>query len=175
MVAFSPDGRWVLTLPFEGLPQLWRAADFTPHVILESPDGAEFFTAAFSPDGSRVAVTQDDHAIGLWDTAKGEFLGTFSGHMQPAFSLAFSPDGRTLASSSADSTLRLWNVATRQELITDRRLGTSLSHLNFSPDGQLLVGRYTENGEEVLRLMFAPQVSDGELLSRGPAPAPSVN
>ncbi len=159
-LAFSPDDRLVVTVPFSAAPQIWSAADRSLLATLELPEGVEIFSGCFSEDGSLLALTCSDHTIGIWDTTSGKLLGICTGHKQPAFSVAFSPDGRTLASASADSTMRLWNVATQQELLVSRRLGAGLWELHFSPDGQWLVGASGDPQGETIHLFRAPAISD---------------
>jgi WD40 repeat protein len=56
-------------------------------------------SAAFSPDGSLLALGQPDGMISLVEVASGEILRSFSASDNPVLALAFSPDGRTLVSS----------------------------------------------------------------------------
>jgi hypothetical protein len=71
----------------------------------------EVFTAAFHPDGTRLATGGRDGAVWLWDLKRGEAVARLPGHLTYVWSLAFSPDGTTLVSGSGDSTVRLWDTA----------------------------------------------------------------
>ena len=160
LAVFSADGTTLAAFGLGGRIEIW---DGTSKTMRNSwtADRSFGFSAALSPDGRRLATTgglsDSENIVSIWDTAKGELIGTCLGHKQSVRSLAFSPDGRTLATASDDSSLKLWNVATRQELISIRRLGSTLRHLLFSSDGKWLVGDGSPNrAGGKLRLFHAP-------------------
>ena len=66
--------------------------------------------AAFSADGTLLAIGGDDHLIGVWDVDTGELRDTLRGHAAPVHGLVFSPDGRTLYSASRDNSIINWDV-----------------------------------------------------------------
>jgi WD40 repeat protein len=66
--------------------------------------------AAFSPDGSTLAVGAESGRVTLIDVAKGTVLRQLLGGRAPIKSLAWSADGGTVAASSAKSAL-VWPAA----------------------------------------------------------------
>jgi WD40 repeat protein len=83
---------------------------------------ARVWSAAFSPDGTRVVTASDDHTARLWDAASGKELVTLEGHTDTVLSAAFSPDGTRVVTASWDRTARTWRVfRTTQELISYAR------------------------------------------------------
>jgi WD40 repeat protein len=77
--------------------------------------GNRILSAAFSPDGSQLAICSEQ--IELYDVNAGAFIGRFTGGTNHwASFLAWSPDGRTIVTSSIlpqDFFLRAWDVETR--------------------------------------------------------------
>jgi WD40 repeat protein len=67
-------------------------------------------TAAFSEDGSTVAVADRDGTIRLWDAHDGHELVSLRGHGGAVSSIDFRADGSQLLSASGDGTVRIWTL-----------------------------------------------------------------
>jgi WD40 repeat protein len=100
-VAFSPDGKSVLTSSSDKTARLWDAATgkviraFTGH-----EDAVQ--SVAFSPDGKSVLTGSEDKTARLWDAATGKVIRAFTGHENLVWSVAFSPDGKSVLTGSWD-------------------------------------------------------------------------
>jgi WD40 repeat protein len=131
-VAFSPDGKTLVTPSRDGHARLWRFA-FSPrpperprerrgtdnkHSIPEKHNG-RITDIAFSPNGQVLASGSADKAVRLRRATDGNLLYTIKGHTDRVMSVAFSPDGLTLAAGLNDGTVWLWWIA---DLIPQNRL-----------------------------------------------------
>jgi WD40 repeat protein/serine/threonine protein kinase/Flp pilus assembly protein TadD len=145
--AFSPDGRTALAwTPSGHVARLWDAAGGWPRgVPVRHP--WVIFTAVFSPDGTRAAVTSLDspgaaggsvsNCCEVIDAATGRRLFTLP-HPNWVSALAFSPDGKVLATGSFDRHVHLWDAATGARVDTAWRQQDIVHELAFSPDGRTL-------------------------------------
>jgi WD40 repeat protein/class 3 adenylate cyclase len=108
-VAFSPDGKYILSGDNDNIARLWdiqtgqEIRQFVGHRDL-------VYSATFSPDGKYVATASNDSTARLWDTQTGQELRRFTGHTAGVENVAFSPDGKYLLTASDDGTARLWDV-----------------------------------------------------------------
>ena len=86
----------------------------------------EIRAAAFSPDGSLLALGQGGEISGtakvfLFDPATGRKLREINTHRYGVTDLAFSPDGAQLLSCGRDTTVRVWNPSNGREV---KQIGT---------------------------------------------------
>src|SRR5205823_4715307 len=62
---------------------------------------------AVSPDGTRLAATDTERGLRIWDTASGQPVAP-PDEAGILLALAYSPDGRWLAGGGVDARIRLW-------------------------------------------------------------------
>jgi guanine nucleotide-binding protein G(I)/G(S)/G(T) subunit beta-1 len=63
---------------------------------------------AFSASGRLLFAGYDDFSSHVWDTLKGEHIGTLAGHENRVSCLGVSRDGMALCTGSWDSYLKIW-------------------------------------------------------------------
>jgi WD40 repeat protein len=108
-VAFSPDGRRLLSCGAAGALRLWdtrsgeKLHTFHGHATSVS-------AVAFSADGRLALSGSSDTTVRLWDVASGRERCRFRGHAAGVRCVAFAPDGRHVLSGGEDATVRLWAV-----------------------------------------------------------------
>ena len=139
-VAFSPDGKRLVSSSQDGSIRLWDTATHQPIGAPLSLGQLTPSSLAFSPDGKILAVGLSNATVQLWEMASVPTPGAvLAGHTSRVSSVAFSPDGALLAAGSDDTTILLWNVASGQPagqpLIGHTK---GVNGVAFSPDGTRL-------------------------------------
>ena len=71
---------------------------------------ALLYTAAFSPDGTRVATAAQDGMIHIWDAASGRDIAAFPSGQSGVDEAVFSPDGARLYVAATRSAW-IWDVS----------------------------------------------------------------
>ena len=108
-VAFSPDGKRLVTGGFDSNIKFWDVDTGEEIRTLNAPGPVH--AIAFSPNGKFLASGGEDGAIILWNGETGEEVRRFSQHSKDVKSLAFGPpDGELLATGSEDGKVELWRV-----------------------------------------------------------------
>ena len=69
-VAFSPDGKQVMSGSDDGMVQLWDVATGAPLQMLKGHTGW-VSSVAFSPDSKQVMSGSGNQTVQLWDVAMG--------------------------------------------------------------------------------------------------------
>jgi WD40 repeat protein len=145
--AFSPDGSRIVTAsgystvtpPSEGKTAgIWDAASAKVIAVLRGHE-ANVFSAAFSPDGSRIVTASGDKTARIWDAATPKEIAILRGHDNEVWSAAFSPDGSRIVTASKDKTARIWDAATAKEIAILRGHDAPVWSAAFSPDGSRIV------------------------------------
>jgi WD40 repeat protein/serine/threonine protein kinase len=155
-IEFSPDSQ-TIAVPFqpdetENLPDeqcvwLHGAPDFQRNVRVGVP-GAK--TAAFSPDGSRLALGRDTGLV-LWDISGQRVV--WDSPQTDFASVVFSPDGKFVVTGGVG---RLVIVRNAGDGTIRFRLASHRARINafaFSPDGRTLA---TASADGVIKLWHVP-------------------
>lgn len=147
VLTFDQDGALLASAGADGL-QVWdlRRQASLAHLGV----GTDMWTAAFSPDGSRIVTGNTECRATVWDVAQRREVSHMQhGTERPVFLLemgstdagvgavAFSPDGRRVASGGVDGSVRVWEAdsgALVAQLMHDREVQS----VAFSSDGSML-------------------------------------
>jgi len=76
--------------------------------------GGSVNSAAFSPDGKRLASGGDGQRVKLWDVKTGRLRATLKAYHRIE-SVVFSPDSKTLAAGGLGDTIKLWDITAFRE------------------------------------------------------------
>jgi Flp pilus assembly protein TadD len=139
-VAFSPDGKAVLTGSRDGTARLWSAAtgqSLGPPLRHQDRVPA----VAFSPDGKAVLTGSRDGTARLWSATTGQPLGPPLKHQGWVLAVAFSPDGKAVLTGSRDGTARFWQmpVAVKGSVKRIQLWTQVLTGMEMDDHGSLLV------------------------------------
>ena len=134
-VAFSPDGRYVISGSVYHHAKIWDVATGKEMRIFYGPTDGNG-TVAFSPDGKYALFAGSrDHYLGLWDVESGNGIAPLRGHTDRVHTVTFSPDSR-YALSASGTAIKLWDIAKGSEIRTFDRQQWWISSVVFSPDGR---------------------------------------
>ena len=140
-VAFSPDGRHIVSGSNDSTIQLWDAQTSGQMGNPHQGNTDSVNSVAFSLDGRHIVSGSSDSTIQLWDAQTGGQVGNpLQGHTGSVQSVAFLPDGRHIVSGSSDNTIQLWDAQTGGQVGNPFQGHTSLvQSVAFSPDGRHMV------------------------------------
>ncbi len=172
-VAFSPDGKYVLTGSDDHSARLWNVKT-AKEVRQFRGHTSPINSVAFSPDG-RLVLTgsgeafklHNDNQACLWDTLSGKQLRSFPALSPSVSSAIFSPDGQYVLTCNsaglvgkAHNAVQMWSVQTGKEVRRFSGLSTSVNAVVMSPDGKYVFA----GGDDYLTMVW--DASTGKELCR---------
>jgi WD40 repeat protein/transcriptional regulator with XRE-family HTH domain len=150
-IAFSPDGKYMVSTSVDGTARLWEVAT-GQFIHFIGSRGNALQDVTFSRDGKLLAIAGSDNIARVWDFQKTFGGMQFIGHSGPVWQALFSPDGKRVVTASGDRTARIWDAVTGQALITLTGHLDEVRGAAFSPDSKLVL---TTSADRTARLWDA--------------------
>jgi WD40 repeat protein len=173
-LAFSRDGRLLVSASWDKTVRVWNVADGAAIKALNGPS-QQIISVAISPDGRSVASGDFDQTIKLWDVGSATLTHVFRGHSGGVGAIAFSPDGKYLLSGSEDATLKLWDIAAGKEVRTFAGHARGVNSVAFSADGRYVLSGSKDNTTRLWEVDSGKELAsligfkDGEWIVMTPA------
>ena len=117
-VAFSPDGKTLVTSSDDSTARVWNTA--TGEIEMKLTGHTGWVLGAAINGSGNVATTDSEGRVALWDIAKQKLLRVWTAHSAWIRSVAFSDDGLKLVTASDDFTAKVWEVSSGKLLQTLR-------------------------------------------------------
>jgi WD40 repeat protein len=110
---FSPDGKTVATVSYDGTGMLLPVAGGKPLGLYGHV--GRLWEVQFAGNGKAVVTNANDGSARLWNARTGEPLSVMR-HDSWVAGAEYSPDGSRIITCSADNTIRIWDPETGDEL-----------------------------------------------------------
>lgn len=158
-LAFSPDGRFIISEANDVKARVWDAAHGVELRMVPDHDGT---TAAVSvsPGGILAATTRSGGIMRIWKIESGEIVRTISGYEDDPTCSVFAPDDTTLFAAARDETIRQWDVESGLEL-RRWKVTADPTALACSADGKRLYSLSPDAGVVIWDLA-APPITSGK-------------
>lgn len=164
---FSPSGKTLAAVCYDGAIQRWNVADGTILGVVPAPTGSPLAVSTLviaSDDQALVTASCGRRSI-VWEVPSGKVLLSGEGHGEGIQALAFRGGGKEIVTGSSLSTIFRWDAGTGKRL-PDIRIGEPTPYYNpenvkLSVDGtkafSSLTGRYFDTGTGIEALFIRPQ------------------
>jgi WD40 repeat protein len=158
-VAYSPDGRFLVTGSWDDTAKIWDA-DGRHLIDLVGHEGW-VICAMFNGDGERVVTGSTDGTVRVWETQTGRPLAVMRGHEAAIKSCDFAADASLGLSVSEDGSVRVWDTTRGRDIRHLKGHTDWVRSAAFSPDGKRIVSAAQDgtlrvwdpaNGHELLKI-----------------------
>jgi WD40 repeat protein len=152
-VAYSPDGKYIVTGSKDHSVSIWEASTGELVTTLKGEQGhTELVTSvAFSPKGNLLITASEDNTVKIWGTTNWHPVSDtlkLSEKRNQALDAASSPDERFIVVATREGKAQIWDTVEKRWVHTlDHK--ERVTSASFSPDGQHVL---TASWDETVRV-----------------------
>ncbi|MFM9941997.1 MAG: WD40 repeat domain-containing serine/threonine protein kinase [Hyphomicrobiaceae bacterium] len=106
-VAFSADGRQIVTAAEDARLRVWNAATRVTLTTIELDNGA---AASLAVEGRRAVTGHRDGSVVVWDLDSGQKVTSFKRNGAGVLAATFMGDGNKIAAAASDGVVALWDA-----------------------------------------------------------------
>jgi WD40 repeat protein/tRNA A-37 threonylcarbamoyl transferase component Bud32 len=141
-VAFSPEGKVLVTAGHDGKVIAWDARTLKPVLTFEAETArtVPWGSVAYSADGRWLAAGSPEGLVRMWDADSAEeLLSAWTPTQAGVSGVAFAgPEARILAAATTDNTVQGWVTRSGKPAFTLRGHTRAVAAVACSPDGRCL-------------------------------------
>lgn len=160
-VAYSPDGKQLITSGADTLVKIFDAGDFNAEPRdIEDPDPSAVTTLAMNAKGKFFATGTNDHKVSYYSYPAGVFQKLLVRLTVPIRHLSFDKSGRMLAVASDDATIRLVNVSSgpdKSQVSLVKGHSDSVLCIAFDPQGEFLASSSADGTVKIWDISDEPK------------------
>ena len=143
-LAFSPDGKHLVSVSADGTAKMWDAAPLAEPAILAT-SASDFSALAVSPDGRRLAAGDCVGQLWVIDMPRGEETVTAPLGNGRLWTMAYDQTGRRLATGDGSGAIRIWEASFDAPIATLTGPRSVLHSLAWSGDDSRIAAGH-DNG-----------------------------
>ena len=144
-VAFSPDGKSIVTSSYDKFIKIWNIDTGEEIQNMKWKVNSVAIEAVFSPDGKYIVSGHVSGKIKIWDVKTGDGIKSWNGHNSYLISVAISQDGLRIVSTANDATIKIWDMESNET----QNMKTRVDWCVFSQDKKLIA---YPNEEDVIEI-----------------------
>ena len=164
-VAFSPDGRWLISTHGDGAILIWDVVNRELEANLRQHSGG-VRAVALSPDGKRLMSGGEDQSVIVWNAESGQKESVVTEHDTRVGAVAFSPDGTWFVSSNqAGDVIRSDVGRDKPRWVANARKNFASYFLAISPDGRFVATSFAVYSAETGATLVFDINSSGAIYS----------
>ena len=156
-VAFSPDGKYIVSGSRDNTARIWDVS--TGKEIYQIKFDAWVLCVAFSPNGKYIVAGSQDRTVRVWEAISGKEIFRLS-FDQSVVATAFSPDGKFVVAGSYDKTVRVLDAMNGKEVARVTHNNEFVTTVAFGLNGEYVVSGTTndvkvweaQSGKEIFHL-----------------------